>query len=100
MEDAGSPGSVDLSPAETERIRERVRLMLDISARTNRFRGGILHAAARLTPQEAAIVADLERHGLDVTELRDLLRGAHVLVDQPELYERWLFPDKSDPRRR
>ena len=92
------PGSGDLSPAETERVRERVRLMLDISARTTRFRGGILHAAARLTPQEAAIAADLERHGLDVTQLRDLLHGAHVLVDQPELYERWLFPDKSHQR--
>ncbi len=93
-----APASVDLSPAETERVRERVRLMLDISARTNRFRGGILHAAAHLTPPEAAIVADLERHGLDVSQLRDLLRGAHVLVDQPELYERWLFPGKSHQR--
>ena len=98
MEGEHPPDSVDLSPAETERVRERVRLMLGISARTNRFRGGILHAAARLTPQEAAIVADLERHGLDVTQLRDLLLGAHVLVDQPELYERWLFPDKSHQR--
>ncbi len=92
------PGSVDLSPAETARVRERVRLMLEISARSNRFRRGILQAAAHLTPHEAAIVADLERHGLDVTQLRDLLHGAHVLVDQPELYERWVFPEKSHQR--
>ncbi|MFZ0091876.1 MAG: hypothetical protein WAL63_20405 [Solirubrobacteraceae bacterium] len=93
-----APDPVDLSPAETERIRERVRRMLEISARSGRFRGGLLQATARLTPEEAAIVADLERHGLDVTQLRDLLQGAHVLVDQPELYERWLFPDKSHQR--
>lgn len=91
-------GSVDLSPAETARVRERVRLMLEVSSRSNRFRRGILQAAARLTPHEAAIVADLERHGLDVTQLRDLLQGAHVLVDQPELYERWVFPHKSHQR--
>ena len=91
-------GSVDLSPAETARVRERVRLMLEISARANRFRRGVLQAAAHLTPHEAAIVADLERHGLDVTQLRDLLHGAHVLVDQPELYERWVFPHKSHQR--
>ena len=87
-----------LSPAETERIRARVRLMIEITARTARFRGGLLQAAERLTPEEAAIVADLETHGLDVTQLRDLLHGAHVLVDEPYLYERWLFPSVSHQR--
>jgi hypothetical protein len=97
--DGGEPsGSVDLSPAETARVRERVSLMLEISSRSYRFRRGILDAARRLTPHEAAIVADLERNGLDVTQLRDLLHGAHVLVDQPELYERWVFPHKSHQR--
>src|SRR5450755_157558 len=70
----------ELSPAETERIRARVRLMIEITARGGRFRGGLLQAAERLTPEEAAIVADLETHGLDVTQLRDLLHGAHVLL--------------------
>jgi hypothetical protein len=87
-----------LSPAETERIRARVRLMIEITARGGRFRGGLLQAAERLTPEEAAIVADLETHGLDVTQLRDLLHGAHVLVDEPYLYERWLFPRVSHQR--
>ena len=87
-----------LSPAETERIRARVRLMIEITARAARFRGGLLQAAERLTPEEAAIVADLETHGLDVTQLRDLLHGAHVLVDEPYLYERWLFPKVSHQR--
>ena len=87
-----------LSPEETERIRARVRLMIEITARGGRFRGGLLQAAERLTPEEAAIVADLETHGLDVTQLRDLLHGAHVLVDEPYLYERWLFPSVSHQR--
>jgi hypothetical protein len=88
----------ELSAAETERIRTRVRLMIEITARGGRFRGGLVQAAERLTPEEAAIVADLETHGLDVTQLRDLLHGAHVLVDEPYLYERWLFPKVSHQR--
>jgi hypothetical protein len=71
---------------------------LAITARSGRFRGGLLQAATRLTPEEAAIVADLETHGLDVIQLRDLLHGAHVLVDQPDLYQRWLFPARSHQR--
>ena len=31
-------------------------------------------------------------------QLRDLLRGAHVLVDEPYLYERWVFPTVSQQR--
>jgi hypothetical protein len=98
MVDPPAPDALDLGPAETARIRERVRLMIEISARSARFRSGLSQAATRLTPEEAAIVADLERHGLDVVQLRDLLYGAHVLVDEPYLYERWLFPGASHQR--
>ena len=85
---------VELSPEETER-RARVRLMVEITARRSRFRRGLLEAAERLTPEEAAVVLDLEAYGLDVIQLRNLLRGAHVLVDESHLYERWLFPEVS-----
>lgn len=83
---------------ETERIRNRVRLMVEISARPGVYRRGLEKAAARLTPEEAAVLADLESHGLNVLQLRDVLRGAHVLVDEPTLYERWLFPKVSHQR--
>ena len=88
---------VELSPEETER-RARVRLMVEITARRSRFRRGLLEAAERLTPEEAAVVLDLEAYGLDVIQLRNLLRGAHVLVDESHLYERWLFPEVSHER--
>lgn len=77
---------------ETERVRSRVRLLVQITARKGGFRKGLLEAAGRLTPSEAAVIADLERHGLDVIRLRDVLWGAHVLVDDPGLYESWRFP--------
>jgi hypothetical protein len=81
---------------ETERVRTRVRLMVEISARAGAFRKGLALAARRLTPAEAAVIADLERHGLDVVQLREVLCGAHVLVDEPGLYEQWRFPKSRE----
>jgi hypothetical protein len=85
-------------PTDTERIRRRMRLMVEISARPGIYRRGVEKAVARLTPEEASILADLESHGLNVLQLRDVLRGAHVLVDEPSLYERWRFPKVSRKR--
>ena len=81
-----------LSADETERVRTRVRLMVQIASRIGKFRSGLAIATKRLSPSEATVIADLERHGLDLPQLRDVLYGAHVLVDEPELYERWRFP--------
>lgn len=88
-------GDHDVS-AETARVRERVRLLIEITAREGTYRAGLTKAAARLTEEEGVILADLERHGLDVTQLREVLCGAHVLVDVPDLYERWRFPDSRE----
>jgi hypothetical protein len=52
----------------------------------------------RLSPEEAAIISDLERHGLQVPQLRDVLCGGHVLVDDPQLYEKWRFARVSHIR--
>jgi hypothetical protein len=78
--------------------RERVRLMILITARAGEYRRGLVHATDRLSPEETVILADLERHGLQVPQLRDVLCGGHVLVDDPDLYERWRFPKVSHPR--
>lgn len=95
-----TPESVDepapLSDEETERVRTRMRLMVQITSRIGKYRAGLALAARRLTPSEAAIIGDLERHGLDVAQLREVLCGAHVLVDEPELYERWRFPKSRE----
>jgi hypothetical protein len=94
------PGSEPAAsnPISTEQIRRRVRLMVQISARPGVYRRGLEKTAQRLTSQEAVVVADLEHHGLDVVQLQDVLRGAHVLVDDPSLYERWQFPGVSHQR--
>jgi hypothetical protein len=100
---AASSGSETREPAqgvpsadETRRVRKRVRLMVQIASQIGEYRSGLAVAAKRLTPFEAAMIADLERHGLDVPQLREVLCGAHVLVDEPELYERWRFPKSRE----
>ena len=72
--------------------------MIEITARAGAYRKGLLAAAAQLSPEEAAIIADLEQHGLQVPQLRDVLCGGHVLVDDPDLYEGWRFSKVSHLR--
>ncbi|MET9485053.1 hypothetical protein [Streptomyces sp. NPDC006638] len=91
-----APGPV--SARRTETVRDRVRLMIGITARAGEYRRGLLRAAEHLSPEEAAILSDLERHGLQVPQLRDVLRGGHVLVDDPGLYEAWRAGKGSHPR--
>ena len=90
------PEPAGLSADETERVRSRVRLMVQIASQIGEYRSGLDVAGKRITPSEAAVIADLERHGLDVPQLRDVLCGAHVLVDEPELYESWRFPKSRE----
>lgn len=96
MAEQAISGPAALSGDETQRIRARVRGVVEITSRLGRYRAGLALAARRLTPSEAAIIADLERHGLDVPQLREVLCGAHVLVDDPALYERWRFPKSRE----
>ena len=96
----GTIGPVEGTPSaeQTELIRTRVRLVIGITTRAGTYRRGLERAAAAITPQEAAIVADLAERGMDVDQLRDVLWGGHVLVDDPGLYERWRFPQQSRQR--
>ena len=83
---------------QTAETRDRVRLMIEITAREGAYRKGLLAAARHLSPEEAVVIADLERHGLQVPQLRDVLCGGHVIVDDTELYENWSFPRVSHQR--
>lgn len=87
-----------LTEERTEQVRDRVRLLIEITARAGTYRKGLLAAARRLSPQEAAIIADLERYGMQVPQLHDVLCGGHVLVDDPGLYEAWRFDEVSHLR--
>jgi hypothetical protein len=88
----------EASEEQAERMRTRVRLLVQPTTRHGRYRRGLVQAAKSLAPEEAAVLADLETHGLDVNQLRDVLCGGHVLIDNPDLYERWRFPKVTRPR--
>ena len=83
---------------ETSRVRRRIQLLVEITSKDGEFRKGLNTAAQSLSPQEAIIIADLERHGLQVPQLRDVLYGGHVIVDDPDLYESWKFDSVSHLR--
>ena len=87
-----------LSAEQTEVVRTRVRLLIEITAREGAYRKGLLAAAGHLSPEEAAIISDLARNGLQVSQLHDVLCGGHVLIDDPQLYEDWRFTRVSHLR--
>jgi hypothetical protein len=87
-----------LTAERTRQVQTRVKLMIRITARAGAYRKGLLAAAEHLSPEEAAIMSDLERHGLQVPQLHDVLCGGHVLVDDPSLYEDWRFNSVSHQR--
>ena len=98
---AGRPGGRvpgALSTEQTEAVRARVRLLIEITAREGEYRKGLLAAAEHLSPEEAAILSDLARSGLQVPQLHDVLCGGHVLIDDPQLYEDWRFTEVSHLR--
>src|ERR1700742_2213962 len=81
-----------------EAERTRAQLMIEITTRDGAYRKGLLSAVAKLSPEEAVIISDLETHGLQVPQLHDILCGGHVLVDDPELYQKWEFKSVSHRR--
>ncbi len=87
-----------LAAAHAEQVRNRVRLLIELTARAGQYRKGLLAAVAQLGREEAALIADLERYGLQVPQLHDVLCGGHVLIDDPQLYADWQFKKISHPR--
>lgn len=95
---AGTARSQPLGAVQAQAVSDRVRLLIQITAQSAPFRKGLIPATRRLSREEATIIADLERHGLQVTQLRDVLHGGHVLIDDPSLYTSWQFAKVSHPR--
>src|ERR1700744_1652770 len=87
-----------MSAARTEVVLTRVRRIIEITAREGAYRKGLLAAAEQLSPQEATLIPGLERNGLQVSQMHDVLCGGHVLIDDPQLYEDWRFAGVSHLR--
>ena len=77
--------------------RLRVNGLVSLQLLFVKYRKGLADASRRATDKELFVMRDLEERGLDAEGLRVMLGGGHVVIDDPELYERWVFPD-SDQR--
>ena len=51
---SGGAPAEGLTAGQTEEVRTRVRLLIQITARAGKYRKGLLAAAAGLSPEEAA----------------------------------------------
>ena len=91
-------GSQGLPEDQAELVKTRVRLLIELTAKSGAYRKGLLKAVDRLSPEEATILSDLAQHGLQVPQLHDVLCGGHVLIDDPSLYEKWHFAKVSHNR--
>ena len=89
----GNPGSSALTEEQTAPVRTRVRLFIDITALGRQLSPG--GGAPRTQPGRGGDHRRPGRRRLQVPQLRDLLQGGHVLVDHPQLYEKWRFTKAS-----
>jgi hypothetical protein len=76
--------------AELERIRAGALVALQLLV--GKYRRGLQKASRRTTAREGLILHDLELRGLNAEAFRVMLHGGHVVIDDPSLYGRWIFP--------
>jgi hypothetical protein len=85
-----SPQDVETRSPESE--RRRLSLLVKIAASAGDFSPKLAVAVDHATDAEVRVMSDLVRSGMSVPDLVGLLQGAHVLVGDDDLYERWIFP--------
>jgi hypothetical protein len=57
-----------------------------------KYRRGLQKASRRTTAREGLILHDLELRGLNAEAFRVMLHGGHMVLDDPSLCRRWIFP--------
>ncbi len=72
--------------------RRRLAVLVRIAATAAEFSPGLARAVDHASDFEVQIMADLLDRGLSVPALVHFLQGAHVIVGEDALYERWIFP--------
>jgi hypothetical protein len=85
-----SPQAVETRSPEAE--RRRLSLLVKVASSAGDFSPKLAVAVDHATDAEVRVMSDLVRSGMSVPDLVGLLQGAHVLVGDDDLYERWIFP--------
>jgi hypothetical protein len=84
------PQAVETRSPDAE--RRRLSLLVKVAASAGDFSPKLAIAVDHATDAEVRVMSDLVERGMSVPDLVGLLQGAHVLVGDDELYERWIFP--------
>ena len=73
---------------------ERVRLswLVTIAGNAGKFSPKLATAVSGASDEEVQVMSDLLDNGLSIPELISVLKGAHVVVGDDSLYQRWIFP--------
>jgi hypothetical protein len=72
--------------------RRRIGVLVRIAATAADFSPKLSRAVEHASDDEVRIMSDLLDRGMSVPALVHLLQGAHVIVGEDSLYERWIFP--------
>jgi hypothetical protein len=72
--------------------RRRIAMLVRIAASAADFSPKLAKAVEHASDYEVRIMSDLLDRGMSVPALVHLLQGAHVIVGEDTLYERWVFP--------
>lgn len=72
--------------------RRRLTLLVRLAASAGDFSPKLAKAVGRATDSEVQVLSDLVERGLSVPDLVHVLQGAHLIVGDDELYEKWIFP--------
>ncbi len=86
---AGSQSDEARSP---ESERRRLALLVKVASSAGDFSPKLAIAVDHASDAEVRVMSDLVERGMSIPDLVGLLQGAHVLVGDDDLYERWIFP--------
>jgi hypothetical protein len=85
-----SPQAVGTRSPDSE--RRRLALLVKVASAAGDFSPKLANAVDHATDAEVRVMSDLVERGMSIPDLVSLLQGAHVLVGDDDLYERWIFP--------
>jgi hypothetical protein len=79
-------------PSSPQSERRRLALLVKVASSAGDFSPKLAVAVEQATDSEVRVMSDLVERGMSIPDLVGLLQGAHVLVGDDDLYERWIFP--------
>ena len=83
-------GSATQRSLDSERLR--LSLLVTVAGNAGQFSPKLATAVAGASDEEVQVMSDLLENGLSIPELISVLKGAHVVVGDDSLYQRWIFP--------